>query len=467
MATYQPRVRKDGTPTYLIQVKQRCPVTGNNKFITTTWKNPDGIRDLKRAKQAATAFGYQWEEDLKGHRNVQQGLPKTATFNTVADEWYEHVNKSFSESYKVSAYDILVRLKQHFGDMRMGEISAFTVANFFKELGNFVIEKVSAQLKPCAKEKLNTAVKDYGVRKAAREEDCVTRPTLYNARLGNIIEWQSAKAICEKFDFRTSDIFDRIVTQSNYKKNTIKKYKNVLSPIFEFAIIHGVCTENFSSSRYIKKTLRKNDVEDDEKDIVLLTEQETMRLLDTLDNDEEINKAIGIGFLAMLGLRRAEMIGLQWHDIDWGKQIIKIRRNRMYVRGKGSITGPTKNKTSMRDLRMPDRLFKRVKEWKDLHDKLNGPIAQGYIFCHLDGIPFSPHYLRQLLNRYLLEAGCTQVSCHKLRHGWITTLIDKGKPVSHVSKWAGHASPRITLEVYTQYRKEHDSTQTVLDDIFG
>ena len=60
-----------------------------------------------------------------------------------------------------------------------------------------------------------------------------------------------------------------------------------------------------------------------------------------------------------------------------------------------------------------------------------------------------------------------QVSPHKLRHGWITTLLDEGRPVIAVSKWAGHSTPKITLEVYANYRKEQDQTQAVLDDIFG
>ena len=71
-----------------------------------------------------------------------------------------------------------------------------------------------------------------------------------------------------------------------------------------------------------------------------------------------------------------------------------------------------------------------------------------------------------MLKKYLILADCTPVSCHKIRHSWITRLISNGAPVNIVSKLAGHAGIDTTLKLYTHYYGELDNSLEMLNEIF-
>ena len=61
-----------------------------------------------------------------------------------------------------------------------------------------------------------------------------------------------------------------------------------------------------------------------------------------------------------LGLRRGELLGLWWQDIDWEKKQIRIVRNRVVVNGKSVVKEP-KTENSVRTIDMPDQLIKKLK----------------------------------------------------------------------------------------------------------
>jgi len=74
--------------------------------------------------------------------------------------------------------------------------------------------------------------------------------------------------------------------------------------------------------------------------------------------------------------------------------------------------------------------------------------------------------VNKLLKRYLTEADCPIVTAHKLRHGFITKLIEQMVPIPTVSKIAGHSKPEITLNVYTKYRKCADNSKEIMEKLF-
>ena len=121
---------------------------------------------------------------------------------------------------------------------------------------------------------------------------------------------------------------------------------------------------------------------------------------------------------------------------------------------------------------MSDLLLEKLKEFKTIYDELkNGDKDfdsknEEFVFCDIKGQPIFPHHLNSILKKYLMKADCKIVSCHKIRHSWITRLISKGAPVNIVSRLAGHAGTDTTLKLNTHYYGELDNSLEIFNEIF-
>jgi len=369
-----------------------------------------------------------------------------------------------SASYYLRASDVIKRFNTFFKGKVFTEINARDVHKFFTALNNYTFENTSAKLKDSAKAKLDEVALAYGVRKADREG--LHRPILYAARNAEVISWDFAKEICLKGGLNVNQCFEKIHKVQHYRKETIMKYKRVLSCIFVYAIQTEISNINYASSAYLKNVIAGEKA----KEVNILNEQEINSLLDVLKK-EHIMHSIPIYLMTMLGLRSCEVAGLEYKDIDWEKRIISVNRDRIYIPRKGVITNSTKTKYSKRDLPICEALFQKLSECKAYYDKLKEGdpdfIDDGVIYRNIDGTLCNPQNINKLLRRFLVKADCRQISSHKLRHSWITRLIGEKVPVNIVSKLAGHANCDITLKVYTHYNKDVDDSKDILEKIFA
>lgn len=472
MATYEKRVAKrDGHITYGIQIKVK-DFCGNDKFVNTTWKNPDNLTG-ERAKKAAIAFGERWEKDYKsGHKSKLN----EALFIQVANDWLSSIKADISLSYYLRSQDCIKRMAEFFGEKRFADISSYDVTQLFIYLNDYEYEKRTAIVKADRLAELDKILTTYGLRKAERE-GILSRPSLYYARKGQPIALTSAEKICKELNLPFNRYFDKVIIKQHYAKNTLLKYQRTLSAIFNFAIINQICTANYASGVYMKKKVGGRKPEEAK----VLTDEEYKNFIDELisadkevnEKNEPLNKiweTIPLYFMSLLGLRTCEICGLQWNDIDLENRVVSIMRDRIYVSGKGTFDGATKTKSSERKLYIDDLLFQKIQEYKALYDKVkegNKKFATGgYIFCGLDGKPRFPQYLNVIFQKYLAKAGCKKISNHKMRHTLITRLITNGAPVNLVSQTVGHADKTTTLKIYTHCSKDVDASKVAFAYLF-
>ena len=468
MATYFQRPNKTtGKIHYGIQIAIRDS-SGKVKFKNTTWTNPDNLTG-KRLEKALHAYGENWERE---YRNGHTHELSVANFNRVATVWLNARKNNMSESYYMRASECIKRMSEFFGNTPFTALKAYDIQQFFIYLNNYRYKITTAVIKPSKKEEFNEIALNCGIRKVC-EQAGFSRPTLYYARRGDPVAVLSAKLICDKFGLNFNEYFNKIEIANEYRKETILKYKRVLSAIFTYCISIELVTVNYASSNYLKQIIGGKP----SKEIKILSNSEYDSFLSTLDSydkEREINimETIPLYLMAMLGLRSCEVCGLEWQDIDFEKRYITINRDRVYVKGRGVIRRPsTKSYSGGRALYICDALLKKLKEYKQVYDNLSKADKHfdrcGALFCNIDGTPRFPQYLNTLLTRFLMKANCPRVSCHKIRHTWITLLISKGVRVNTVSKMAGHASSDITLSVYTHYCKDIDDSKEVMEKIFA
>ena len=113
----------------------------------------------------------------------------------------------------------------------------------------------------------------------------------------------------------------------------------------------------------------------DTKEREIYTLEEAQRLLELFEQEDECYFKYVVFFtLAMYtGLRKGELLGLEWKDFDFEHNLMTVVRTSMWAKGKGMYTDTPKTKTSQRVLKIPDNiveLLKRYKTWQDKCQKM-------------------------------------------------------------------------------------------------
>lgn len=140
------------------------------------------------------------------------------------------------------------------------------------------------------------------------------------------------------------------------------------------------------------------------------------------------------------GLRRGELLGLKWEDIDWKNGVIRVRRQIARVDGR-IVEAPLKTKNSYRTVTISLQAVEVLKQQKE---KTNDQ----YVFPSPNGGPISPDSVNNMLKRVLERAGIPKVRFHDLRHTFATLALQNGIDIKTVSSMLGHFSAGFTLDTY-------------------
>lgn len=141
------------------------------------------------------------------------------------------------------------------------------------------------------------------------------------------------------------------------------------------------------------------------------------------------------------GLRRGEILGLKWQDIDFENGIVTVRRQVMRVDGE-VVEAPLKTKNSYRNVSIGNDAVEILKQQQA---KTNSD----FVFTSSSGGPISPDSVLNMLHRVLERAGLPKLRYHDLRHTFATLALQNGVDIKTVSGMLGHYSAGFTLDTYT------------------
>jgi hypothetical protein len=149
------------------------------------------------------------------------------------------------------------------------------------------------------------------------------------------------------------------------------------------------------------------------------------------------------------GLRRGELLGLQWDDVDFKKGELKVSKQVRYVNKTLKITEP-KSEASNRTLVLPKELLEILKEYKQR-------VKSKWLFpspVKDEDVPRDPTACRKSLEKILERAQCKHVSFHALRHTFATQSLRYGMDIKTLASVIGHESVETTLNVYSHITDE-------------
>lgn len=272
--------------------------------------------------------------------------------------------------------------------------------------------------------------------------------------------------------FNREDVLDYLLwmqTKAKTKKGepygatTIQHHFSTLRNILEYAVYIEYMNEN-----PCKKLKQEDRPQRESKEIEFLAPEEAIRFLKALDSEEEIaywNDSTNhlywktlINVLITTGLRRGELVGLQWGDYDKNGQLLTVRRNVTIDTSNKEETDPEKKihigKTKTKEMRKVPvsqylaGLLGALKKAQD--DRYGTLLPNAYIFCRTDA-PYQPMYPTEptrLLKKFIKRHKLKDVSPHDLRHSAATLAIESGASVKEIQALLGHRDPNTTMKFY-------------------
>jgi integrase len=169
------------------------------------------------------------------------------------------------------------------------------------------------------------------------------------------------------------------------------------------------------------------------------------------------------------GLRRGEVLSLQWSDLDSDARLLHVRRGVTYVKGQGFVLQAPKTASGRRKIRLSAETVAMLKQHRagQNAERLRlGPIWQDhdYLFPNETGGLLFPRNLGRAFAAIQRKAGVPPIRLHDLRHTHASWLLLSGQPVQTVSERLGHAKPSITLDLYAHTLRD---SQDAAADITG
>ncbi|MGH9000169.1 MAG: tyrosine-type recombinase/integrase, partial [Acidimicrobiia bacterium] len=177
--------------------------------------------------------------------------------------------------------------------------------------------------------------------------------------------------------------------------------------------------------------------------------------------------------LVSTGMRRGEVLGLRWADVDLDAGRLAVRHTIGRVGGK-VLAGEPKTAKSKRSIALDPATVAVVRRHRiaQLEERLAWVGLyrdQDLVFAGEDGAPINPEYVGRALRRIAGKAGVRPVRTHDLRHGWATAALEAGVHPKVVSDRLGHSKVSVTLDVYSHVAQavEEEAARLVASKLLG
>ena len=202
------------------------------------------------------------------------------------------------------------------------------------------------------------------------------------------------------------------ITKGKLSSNTVLKHHVLLKTALGVAVKQDVLLKNPVDKVEAPKKIKAE---------INFYNLEQLRQLNQMIEDNRLEVVVKLAMY--LGLRREEICGLKWSNVDFENKIITIKDARTMT-GSQIIEKDTKNDSSTRKEFVADELLDTLKKEKAKQEKNRKFLGNAYIDTDLvivmeDGKPYRPNYISELFTKYIKDNNLPTLTLHGLRHAYV------------------------------------------------
>lgn len=444
---------------YRITVAAGIDMTGKQIRHRMVW-TPDEKMTARQIEKELNRQVVRFEEQVKSGLAADN----TIRFADFAARYLEDYAQQSLKPTTLSNYKRnLVRINQAIGHIRLKDLTALHLQAFYKNLQEEGIRQhTTATANSALGEWMEREkVTQYALAKRAG----IAHQTLSVALRGSPIVLASAEKIAAAAGRKTKDLFTIQKDTKPLSPATIHSYHRTISSILERAVKWRFIPANPADGVELPSLAGHK--------ARYLDEPDAKRLLQLLQA-EPIKWRAPIMFDLLSGLRRAELLGLRWQDVDTDAQVVHIVQTSNYVSGRGTYVGTPKTEDSDRFLKVSRTAILILLEYKDWQDEQRAKAGDAWegdpeddrIFTNELGRPLFPTSITQWMGAFVKRAGLPPSSIHSLRHTYASLLIADGTPLVVVSSNLGHAQVSTTSDIYSHVIASAEAKAAQVTDKF-
>lgn len=240
---------------------------------------------------------------------------------------------------------------------------------------------------------------------------------------------------------------DAMLNDTDWSLNSIRQAVRLLQRALDGAVTEGLLEVNPLAGLKLP-TRRKGDEhridDDDERAKTFSAEQVILLLAEVLRTNRYHGLYVLYVLAVRIGLRRGELLGLRWKDIDFAEKVLRVRQQVIRLDNEIMVTRP-KTPSAKRDLPLPDDVVTLLRE----HRLSLGDRGREYVFPNKRGDHRRPDGIDQHFSRICARLGFAGFVFHSLRKTATTEMRAAGADLEVTAAIMGHKGVKVTAETYS------------------
>lgn len=242
----------------------------------------------------------------------------------------------------------------------------------------------------------------------------------------------------------------RVDKKGSLSTRTVRYIHAILHHALKQALRNGLLIRNVCEAAVLPREERR--------EMRPLSLEEAQKIFQ-IARDHRLYAAFAVSFGTRL--RRGELLGLKWDDVDLDARLLTVRRTLIRTRAEGGGSRRTrlllqepKTERSKRTIPLPESLVAILREHQARQNSEKSFFGETYqdhglIFCTEQGDPIDPRNFTRLWDHLLKQAGVPHARFHDVRHTWATMMLEAGEDLKVVSELGGHSQIRTTADTYS------------------